>query len=240
MSAGSWLKRLLVTTGDRTYDSADLDPEGGCGQRQRELSRQLTRLVDVLYALVLVQGAVYYRSLFTIGDKFSEFELFLPVVLALALTYFTAIQSFIDYHLASEDQPYRLLDSARRRRDLWRFYLDVVIVGLYSFILLKCHVLIADPAADLRAVFWALAVIFALYLIWGTLRWRAKPDQKGSTTEQPYKPRLLWVCLGLYLGLAFAYAEMYGGWIENSAFLGGALLIMAFYRWMNWSQNRTC
>jgi hypothetical protein len=202
-------------------------------RRTMELSRQMTRLVDVLYALVLVQGAVYYRSLFTLSDEFHHPSRFLPVVLALILVYFTAIQSFIDYHLASEDQPYQILDEGKRGFDLWRFYLDILIVGIYSFLLLKCHVLLSDPGADLVPVFWTFPVIFALYLGWGELRRKAK-----GSGDLPYKRTLLVVMLILYAFLAAGYAQTASGWRVNAGFLGGALALMLFYRWMNWAQNK--
>src|SRR4051812_38420856 len=113
------LKGTLVESG-ASYEREEAQP------RQLELSRQLTGLVDVLYALVLVEGAVAYRSLFSRGHEFLSWDS-MPVLLALVFIYFTTIQSFTDYHLASEDQPYRFLSKARRRTDLWRFYLDVVI-----------------------------------------------------------------------------------------------------------------
>jgi hypothetical protein len=207
-----------------------------CRRRQQELSRQMTRLIDVLYALVLAQGAVYYRSLFTLGDEFSDPSRFLPVTLALVLIYFTAIQSFIDYHFASEDQPYQLLDKDRRRKDLVRFYLDVLIVGAYSFLLLKCHVLLADPGADLTPVFLAIVAIFALYIVWGELR-----KSTAVPAERRYAPGLLGVILLLYLALWVAYSRFpSGNWRVNAAFLFAALLIMLIYRWLNWTQTNYC
>jgi hypothetical protein len=227
---------MSLVTRAEPFGADELKQEGDCGLRQREISRQMTRLVDVLYALVLVQGAINYSSIFTIGEEFRHLDRFAPVVLALLLIYFTAIQSFIDYHLASEAQPYRLLDGDRRRRDLLRFYLDVVTVGLYSFLLLKCHVLIQAPAADLGPVFWALVAMFLLYLVWGWLRQWTKPSQAA----QPYGSGLLLVCLALYATLAIAYCLLADGWGGNAVFLAVALLIMCVYRWANWSQNQTC
>lgn len=217
------------------YTTAELGTTDKCESRQRDLSRQLTVLVDVLYALVLVGGGEAYRSLFTRGHEFQHVSLFLPVSLALVLIYFTAIHSFIDYHLASEDQPYQFLSKSRRKWDLSRFYLDVVIVGSYSFMLLKSHVLLDSPGADLSPVFLSLPAIFVLFIVWGALRARTAADAQPS-----YDPRLLFLCCALYLLLGTAYAETPNGWIGNSEFLGAALLIMGFYRWMNWRQNRWC
>lgn len=221
----------LVKTG-RVYTTDEVD---NCPQRQLELSRQLTRSIDVLYALVLVQGAVNYRSLFTMGDEFSHPSRFLPVTLALILIYFTTIQSFIDYHFASEDQPYQLLNRTNRGRDLARFYLDVLIVGAYSFLLLKCHVLLAAPGADLTPVFVAYAAIFGLYLVWGWLR-----KSTANPKEQRYSSWLLWLVLIVYGGLWAGYTRISPDWIVNAAFLSGALLVMLVYRRVNWIQTSSC
>jgi hypothetical protein len=225
----------LVEDG-RPYESNDFADGDSCARRQLELSRQLTRLVDVLYALVLVQGAVYYRTLFTIEHEFAHPPRFLPVSVALILIYFMTIQSFVDYHLASEDQPYQLLTTANRRYDLWRFYLDIVIVGSYSFLLLKCHVLILSPSADLAPVFGALALIFLLYILWGTLR-RASSLSRRS---QPYSNRLLVLIFGSYLLLTLIYTQITADWVTNLVFVAISLALVVLYRWINWSQNRFC
>jgi hypothetical protein len=246
MSRFTALTARLVNV-NRAYDHSELEPEGGCDQRQRELSRQMTRLIDVLYALVMVQGALKYSSLFTAEIDPLSLERQGPVVVALLLIYFIAIQSFIDYHLASEVQPYKLLNKTRRKKDLARFYLDVVIVGLYSFFLLRCHVLLTDPAADLTAVFAGLVGMFVLYLIWGELRWSTKPEgakpEPGAETveaRRPFRRRLLILFLVTYVALAVAYAELAEGWEANLIFLLIAALLMLMYRGMNWTQNWTC
>src|SRR5262249_40792631 len=150
-------------------------------------------LIDVLYALVLVQGAEAYRSLFVNGGEFLHFERFLPVALALVLVFFTAIHSFIDYHLAAEDQPYQFLDRKRRQKDLVRYYLDIVIVGTYSFILLKCHILLDSPGGDLTFAFFTFPALFLLFIGWGELRRRTAPN-----AQQPYDVRLLFLFLAAY------------------------------------------
>jgi len=216
--------------------TSELSAENDRQQRQRDLSRQLTVLVDVVYALVLVAGAEAYRSLFTTG-MMDEPSRFLPVVLALVFVYFTAIHSFIDYHLASEDQPYQFLDKSKRGWDLVRFYLDIVIVGAYSFLLLECHGLLSDPAADIFPMLAALPGIFVLFLFWGWLRGKSAPN---SSDKGPYKIALLWVCLALYAILAGIYELVADGWVGNSIFLATALAIMLLYRWINWDQNRWC
>lgn len=228
------LRAEISNEGER-YTCEELAPEDGCARRQRELSTRLIGLVDVLYALVLVQGAVAYRSLFLNRHEFLEPDRFIPVVLALALVFFTAIHSFIDYHFAAEDQPYQFLDRGKRRWDLLRFYLDILIVGFYSFILLKAHVLVYSPAGDLVFVFFAFPVLFSLYILWGALRSMTAPGEK-----QRYDPRLLFLFLLAYGLLAIAYLATSNGWLGNSEFLAVGLGLMGCYRWVNWRQNRWC
>lgn len=216
----------------KAYTDTELEDPSAGQRRQRDLSRQMTVLIDVLYALVLVEGAGAYRSLFTRADEFEHISWVLPVVLALALIYFTAIQSFIDYHFASEEQPYQFLHKTKRKNDLVRFYLDVLIVGLYSFILLKCHVLLDSPGGDLTLAFLTFPVIFALYILWGWLRRTAV-----SETKQAYSPWLLGLFFVLYGALSVIYICTSNGWVGNSEFLFVALLLMIAYRLLNWQQK---
>jgi hypothetical protein len=204
------------------------------GSRQLEMSRRMGDLVDVVYALVLVEGARAYHEVFTIPGEFSDPSRWLPVGTALALIYFTAVQSFVDFHLGAEDQPFQLLRRTGRGRDLLRFYIDIVAVGLYSFLLLKCHVLIASPDANIVWAFAAFPVIFALYIIWGELR---KCTSRSSA--QSYSVDLLLVVLYAYLALIGLYLLLPRTWGTNAACLGIAMALMLSYRWLNWSQNRT-
>jgi hypothetical protein len=207
------------------------------GKREYDLSNQLVRLVDVVYALVLVQGAVYYRRVFTEPGYFSHSSRFGPVVLALILVYYITIQSFVDYHLAAEDQPYRILSADKRNVDLFRFYFDLVIVGSYSLFLLKCHPLIHEPGADIHVALWTLPGIFALYWIWGELR-KFTSETEENVRKRPYAPSLLLIMLVLFGVLAFAYGVEPGGSLRNSCALAAGLVLMLVFRVLNWPQNR--
>jgi hypothetical protein len=225
-----WLRKVLGIVPGETY------PADG-GVLETELSRQLVRLVDVVYALVLVQGAIFYRRVFTEEGYFEHSTRFFPVALALLLIYYITIQSFVDYHLAAEDERYKILTEKDRALDLSRFYLDLIIVGSYSFILLRSHPLIDNSAADISLVFWALPGVFFLYYIWGELR-SLTSNKATSVTRRPYRPILLVIMFGLYLLLAIAYTQAPGGSLRNSSALAAALFLMLAYRGLNSSQNR--
>jgi hypothetical protein len=223
-----FVAKLAVTDGGLARPQSSAAP----GERQQvEISRQLARLVDVIYGLVLVQGALNYRLLFTRPEEFTSAAQFLPVSLALALIYFMTIQSFVDYHLASERQPYWLLSRGRRHLDLTRFYLDILIVGSYSFMLLKSHPLLDSPDAELAPVFWTLPLVFGLYLVWGWLR-----AATGTSQSQTYSASLLFAFFLMYCALAFAYTKVAVDSTANSSFLVLAIFLMALYRYLNWQQ----
>ncbi len=167
------------------------------------------------------------------GDEFEDPSKWFPVVLALILIYFTTIQSFVDYHRASEDQPYQLLNTEKRRSDLLRFYLDIVIVGIYSFMLLKCHALLKAPGANVTPVFFAFVMIFFLYVLWGCLR-----EKTGNEKTQSFSIALLLVVLIIYAVISFAYTRIIViDWQVNTVFFFIALYVMVVYRIVNWIQN---
>lgn len=225
------IRRFLgLNEGEDAPGSADL--ANAYGERQPEMSRRLGDLVDVVYALVLIEGAREYHRVFTRPDEFTHLGTWLPVVIALLLIYFTAIQSFVDFHLAAEDQPFQLLRRRGRAVDLLRFYIDVVAVGLYSFLLLKCHVLIDDPGANIFWAFLAIPFVFVLYLVWGVLRRQTARLPGGGFSWD----LLVAACLS-YVVLALVYWFLPKTWEANAACLGAALALMALYRYYNWAQN---
>lgn len=207
-------------------------------QRELELSRQFTRLVDVIYALVLVQGAINFRAVFTLPGEFRHPHTVLPVLLSLILVYATAIQSFVDYHIASENQPYQFLTKKKRTVDLVRLYVDIAIVASFSFILLKSHVLIFTPSASITPILVALPIVFVLFVIWGVLREFTAALPVPSHNPNPW---LLVAFFCFYSVLAEVY--ILGGnssWSRNTIFLTIAIGLMVAYRALNWQQNPTC
>lgn len=211
-------------------ESTHLEPTLESFRREIATSGHLVRLIDVLYALGLAQGAVTYRSIFGTPSDMS-----VQVVLALVLVYYTIARSFIDWHIAMESGPYRIMRADHRTSELRRVYVDFAIVALYAFMLFKAHPLLESPDAGLRLFFWAFPMLFALYLLWGRLRRHAHGSQQFS-------PALLLLFLVLWLVLAVAYEIVFESCdldhrTVNAIALGLALLLMACYRHFNWQQQ---
>jgi hypothetical protein len=197
-------------------------------------SQQLVSTIDVLLALVLVEGAVFYRQIFASPSSANA-----PVLLAMALIYYTAVRSFIDWHAAMEASRYRILTNGHRDAELGRVFLDFAIMASYSFLLLRAHVLIADPGADLLAIAITYPAIYVLYIAWGLLLCRADP-----TTAYRFSRRLLLVTAALAGALLLCYVvARQNGWLGsdgqvlNAGLLVLELLIVVWYRRMNWRQQ---
>jgi hypothetical protein len=212
-------------------------------EKETDVSGQLVRLIDLLFGLVIVQGALYYRPLLAAHGHVSS-----PAAIALALIMYTVVRSFVDWHTLMEHAPYRIVTSTKRLSsllqvrtlELWRLYVDFLIVATYSFLLLRGHVLLKTPAAHLRLFFWSFAGIFALYWIWGELLHLA------SGADRQFKEKLLFIALGAAILLAAGYTvaagdkHLAGDGIErNDIALGMAFVIMVLYRFGNWKQQKT-
>jgi hypothetical protein len=139
-------------------------------------SRQLVGIIDILLGLTLVEGAVSFRSMFEQGSNAN-----LPAMVAMVLIYYTAVRSFIDWHIAMEVRPYRILTEGSRGSELGRVLLDFVIMASYSFLILRAHILIEKPGSDITAIAITYPVIYCAYLIWGQLREHTLPGPPYRT-----------------------------------------------------------
>jgi hypothetical protein len=191
-------------------------------------------IIDVLLALVLVEGAVFYRHVFTAPSSANA-----PVVVAMVLIYYTAIRSFMDWHLAMEEMRYRVLTNGHRRPELLRVFLDFAIMASYSLLLLRAHVLIDKPGANLLAIAIIYPAVYFLYMVWGELL-RLAHGHAGKE----FKRALLFFATVVALALLFGYiAGRANGWIFtnhrdfNVLFLAAELLLVIVYREMNSEQQ---
>jgi hypothetical protein len=228
----------LINKSEGQERTAELD------NQEKRASQALVAVIDVLLALILVEGAVSYRRVFATPSEAN-----VPVVIALVLVYYTALRSFVDWHLAMEAMPYRILDDDRRgvrprvrRAELLRVFLDFAIMASYSFLLLRAHSLIGHQNADLLPIAIAYPAIFVLYLIWGQLLRSAYQGQPGEDGRR-FSRRLLFVAMVLAGAILAGYAVgRHDSWLSserelNIALLGAELVLVFLFREVNWYQQ---
>jgi hypothetical protein len=224
----------------------DADPDTNTSREEKDVSDRLLDLIDILYGLVIVEGALFYRPILAAHGHRNA-----PVVIALALIMYTVIRSFVDWHVLMESMPYQIMTEESRKvrwmcepvkvrtLELWRLYMDFLIVATYSVMLLRAHVLLSDPAAGLRFLMWSFPALFLLYLVWGELFRRAAGGQQ-------FNERLLLIVFGASTALAITYTVILDtealaghGTTRNVVALLAEALLMASYRFWNWKQQRT-
>jgi hypothetical protein len=221
--------------------------DAAMNESENKISARLVELIDVLFALVIVEGALFYRPLLAAHGHRNA-----PAVIALALIIYTVVRSFVDWHTSMEFTPYQIITSKKckpiqrmgstlevRTLELWRLYVDFLIVASYSVLLLRAHVLLDEPGAGLRFLFWGFPAVFLLYLLWGRLLGRACGGRQFN------KGLLFRVFLAATL-LAIAYNVTYDeGWLAGHGTTRNVIallleaLIMIVYRFYNWQQQRT-
>jgi hypothetical protein len=193
-------------------------------------SGHLVRLVDIFFALVLGQGVLLYEPV--VKDPLHANA---AVLLALATIYFTVIRSFIAWHLAMEQRRYRILADGNDAGELARVFIDVIIVGVYAYLLLVARPLTTHADANLTNFLFGFFVLFVLYCVWGVLR-------RLAWGSDQYKLKVLAIFGGLYLGLWLWYRldrGLFSHATSNLVALGVALGLMIVYRHFNWGQGRT-
>jgi hypothetical protein len=194
-------------------------------------SGHLVRMIDFIFALVLGQALLRYQAVVV-----TPFHSNVPVVLALVTIYYTVIRSFIAWHSAIEHRRYRIDAPKVRKTELWRVYIDVVIVATYAYLLLTAEPLIHNGGANLQKLLWGFPLLFLLYVVWGQLRrvvWG--PDD--------FDLAFLIVFGSAYAVVAAIYTV--APWnlladekiLVNAIFLGFSLFLMILYRKINFSQR---
>jgi hypothetical protein len=201
-------------------------------QHEAATSGHVVRMIDFFFALALVQGILLFR-----GTVAAPWHSNVPAVLALGLIFYTVIRSFVGWHAAIEERRYRLFTPAVRTTELWRVYIDVLIVVVYAYLLLAAKPLQDDVGHDLTRLLWGFPLLFALYACWGQFRRAAwGPDNFSLSTLG---------CFGVaFVGLALAYQLNPFGFHGSEATgnviaLVAAGALMATYRYLNWWQLDT-
>jgi hypothetical protein len=200
-------------------------------QLEAATSNHLIRLIDFFFALVLGQGIVQFADAIS-----SPFDTNVVAWLALLTIYYTVVRSFVAWHAAIESRRYRMLTEAVRTTELWRVYIDVAIVALYSYMLFVAKDMIVDPEASIAGMLWALPVLFVLYYIWGYLR-------KLAWGEDEFEFRFLLLFGAAYTLLALGYTLLptdtfsIGNEAGNLIGLSISLALMVLYRYVNFWQG---
>ena len=202
------------------------------GPEQTEIgtSNYLVGMIDIFFALVVGQGVFVFQT--AISQPFSAT---LQAWLAMVLIYYTVIRSFVAWHSAIEAGWYRM-SSDRRTTELWRLYVDVLIVALYAYMFIAAEPLTKEEGSDLSGLFWAFPVLFALYWLWGCFR-------RAAWGEDDFDFRVLLLFGILYVILAAFYALLpsetlgVGEGTGNNLALAAALALMALYRYVNFWQG---
>lgn len=187
------------------------------GQR---LSDQLVRLVQVVFALVIGQSLLLYRSV--VLNPFANNSI---ASLALVTIYISAILSWIDWHTTMEANPYNLSASYRFRwTEELRVGMDLLVVTLYAYVLFSVSNFEGRPGASIQWYLLGFVLIFASYLGSGILRLVTH----GRLASRP-KPIIEFG--GLYLLLFIIYLVLIDNWLKTSSlartWLNGSALILS-------------
>jgi hypothetical protein len=199
----------------------------------QKASDWLVSLIDLLFALVLTVPVLIAEDVVR-----SPWHSNIQIVLALGVGYYVVIRSFVDWHIAMDDAPYRI--RSRGVRELWRTYVDFVIVMSYVVLFLSAKSLINDGGADISQYLLVLIAILVLYLIWGELRRGVYGSQHQFRSET----------IGLALvGLlavwgAYQVDQDHIRWLDHAATRNTVALLSAFaillvYRRRVWKELGT-
>ena len=199
-------------------------------QAEAATSSHLVRMINFFFALVLGQGLL--RFVDVVKEPFAAD---VPVWIALALIYYTVVRSFVAWHAAIETGRYKMLSKVRTT-ELWRVYIDVLIVAIYAYMLFSAEPLIEDGGADIHGLLSAFPVLFLLYGVWGHLR-------RVAWGDDGFKLKILMAFFAFYAALALGYTVTPSNtWsvsdeTANKVVLGAALLAMGAYRYLNFWQE---
>lgn len=188
--------------------------------RDKRISDQLVRLVQIVFGVVLAQGLILNRDL--ILDPFSPQHL--VGTLALFAIYATTVLSWVDWHITMELRPYNLNPkSAYIRTEYARLCFDLVIVTAYAYLIFVIETFKSRPEAWVGRFVLGFVIIFAAYLLAGLARRIA--HGKLATNPVPILcTGLAYVVLYILYGYAYDRApSTYKSWIN----FGTIVLVVA-------------
>ncbi len=197
-------------------------------ERDRRISDQLVRLVQIVFGLVLAQSLLLYRDVIVHPVAKGHWV----AALALVTVYVTTVLSWIDWHVAMEARPYNFNPRNRYRvTEQIRLGFDVFVVTIYAYLLFTISDFVTDPSNWIGRYLLGFPAAFGAYLLSGLARRRAH----GKLASHPTPI----VCYGvLYLVLYLIYEQVYGRvagrlkeefrWINGLTILVALSLMMAY------------
>lgn len=197
--------------------------------RDRRISDQLVRLVQVVFGLVLAQSLLLHRDVVLHPATQANWL----SVLALATVFVTTVLSWIDWHVTMEARPYNFNPRNRHRgMEEIRLGLDVLVVIVYAYLLFAIEKFKKEPDIAVGAYLLGFPVVFAAYLLSGLSRRRSH----GRLASNPTPILFFGVAyLVLWEGHRWAYVQfsidprLGGRWIDAVA-IATALILMLGYR----------
>jgi hypothetical protein len=198
-------------------------------ERDKRISDQLVRLVQIVFGLVLAQSLLLHRDI--VVHPFSGANR--VAALALAAVYITTVLSWIDWHVTMEMRPYNFSSqNAHLTTEKVRLGLDLFIVTVYAYLLFTVEELKQKPDEWIGGYLLGFPMIFGAYLLSGLARRRS--HGKLATNPAP----ILWLGLAyviLYILYGLGYVAVTSDFKQglpwlNAAGIGMALGLMIAYR----------
>ena len=197
--------------------------------RDRRISDQLVRLVQIFFGLVLAQGLLLHREVVLHPIANGHWV----ASIALGTLYFTTVLSWIDWHVTMEARPYNFNPRNKYRvTEQLRLGLDVIVVVIYAYLTFSIQEFSSDPDAWIGTYLLGYPAVFFAYLLSGLARRRAH----GALATNPMSI----VAFGLlYAALSWWYWTLYRSfsashWVDmrwlNTAILLSVLALMLGYR----------
>lgn len=185
--------------------------------RDRRISDQLVRLIQLTFAVVLAQSFFLYRDL--VLDPFSPSHALATMALATLLV--TAVLSRIDWHITMELRPYNFSAlNIHRVTEQFRLGLDLFIVITYAYMFFAIIDFDHDPSRSIARYLIGFPIIFAAYYLGGLARQRTH----GRLASNP-APIVL--AGSAYIALYFVYRVAYAG-LPNHAWANAGAIVVAF------------
>lgn len=197
-------------------------------ERDRRISDQLVRLIQIVFALVVAQSLFLYREV--IVHPFARSHR--VALIALLAVFVTTVLSWIDWHITMELHPYD-----RQRRIEWvRLAADLLIVVLYAYLLFTVESFVDSPGASVQSYLLGFPLVFSLYLLSGIAR-RAAYGVAASRLV----PILVFLCFFAALWVMYTVGlSDPASSVRNSVFLGLVLSGMIGYRaFRAWYRKRS-